>query len=319
MKHRKTPIDKTDQSVEEPVDQELHNVRGLLHGLIKDLEKKYQSRQPISGISTGYSRLDELTLGFESGQFIVIAARPSMGKTSFALNICGNFALGAGIPVLIISCALSGMNIIQNLLISEGRIDSLSFRNGCLESRDWINLAKSASRLAESPITVTALRAPTIEQIRLAVSGWRNNERIFSGLKSCQPGLVMIDYFSMIHAQGLQNGEKAGMAIARALKELAVETATTIVVTAGLSSWVDKHKTGRRPSLSDFTDHEETLADTADLVIFLHRDDANNQLNRGTELAEVILAKQRHGPTAIFQLGFRRECGRFENLSESQT
>lgn len=319
MKHRQSPIDKTDQSVEDPVDQELHNVRGLLHGLIKDLEKKYHSRQPISGISTGYSRLDELTLGFESGQFIVVAARPSMGKTSFALNICANLALGAGIPVLIISCAQSGMNIIQNLLISEARIDSLSYRNGCLESRDWINIAKSASRLAESPITVTALRAPTIEQIRLAVSGWRNNERIFSGLKPCQPGLVMIDYFSMIHAQGLQNGEKAGMAIARALKELAVETATTIVVTAGLSSWVDKHKTGRRPTLSDFTDHEETLADTADLVIFLHRDDANNQLNGGTELAEVILAKQRHGPTAIFQLGFLRKCGRFENLSESQT
>jgi replicative DNA helicase len=169
-----------------------------------------------------------------------------------------------------------------------------------------------ASRIAEAPISIFEMYAPTIEQVREKILNWRQNNSIFENTDS--PGLIIIDYFRMIRFLGEYSGEKSGSAISRTLKQLTNEMQLSTIVTAGLRPGIERHRIDKRPSLADFAEYEESLADDADTVYLLYRDEMYNSTKGNTGIAEVYVAKQRFGPLGSLELNFLSKYGRFENL-----
>ena len=299
--------------------QSYEPVRRILHTAIKALEQRYARKQAVTGVPTGYVQFDDMTAGFQPGDLVIIAARPSMGKTAFAMSCVQNAALDHKVPSLVFSLEMSKESLIERVLCSEGRVESQKLRAGFLESRDWIHITKAASRIAEAPLWIDDGGSPSLMEIRAKCRRWRSDPTVFKdGID--QIGLIMIDYLQLVHGspQGReQSREREISEISRGLKALAKELRVPVVALSQLNRSVES-RADKRPMASDLRE-SGAIEQDADVICFIYRDEFYNRDSPDKGVAEIIIGKQRNGPTGTARLSFLNQYTRFENLAEDRT
>jgi replicative DNA helicase len=290
-------------------------LRGVLNRSLRALEARTGRSDAITGVSSGYTRLDEMTAGFQPGDLIIVGARPSMGKTSFVMNCAANAALGPSpVPSLVFSLEMSKEALTERLLCSTARVDSQRMRTGFLATRDWINLTKAAARLAEAPIFLDDPSSPTLLEIRAKARRWRADRSIFPRPGSL--GLVVVDYLQLIAARPgsrTESREQVVAEISRGLKALAKDLGVPVIALSQLNRSLES-RADKRPMASDLRESGSVEQD-ADLVCFIYRDEVYDKESPDKGVAEIIIGKQRNGPTGTVRLAFFNEYTRFENLA----
>jgi len=268
------------------------------------IEKIYDKETNVLGIPSGYSDLDQMTSGFQLADLIIIAARPSMGKTALSLNICQEVAIKHKIPVAVYSLEMSKEQLAQRVLCSEAEIDASRLKTGSLKEHEWKKLGRAIGRLSEAPIYVDD--TPSITPIELRSKARRL--QMEHGL-----GLIIIDYLQLMHGgnRRSENRVQEISEISRSLKAVGRELNVPVIALSQLSRAVEQRQ-DRIPRLSDLRESGE-IEQTADLVIFIHRDDYYNTASDRENMADIIIAKQRNGPTGSVELVFRKEFTRFSN------
>ncbi len=289
---------------------ERKGVRGYfpISEVIKDsitaIEKLFHRGDNYTGIPSGFKELDDLTSGFQNSEFIVIAARPSVGKTAFALNIAQNVAIQQRLKVAVFSLEMSKEALMQRMLCSEARIDSQRLRKGLLRTEEWGPLTTAAGKLSEAVIFID--ETPGISDIQLRAKARRIQSR--HGLD-----LVIVDYLQLMSSIRKKEGRTQEISeISRSLKGLARELGIPVMALSQLSRAVETRGRDKRPILSDLRE-SGAIEQDADVVIFLYRDELYNPHSDKEGIAEVIIQKQRNGPTGTIELKFFKEFTRFEN------
>jgi replicative DNA helicase len=259
----------------------------------------------LTGLPTGYADLDEMTGGFQPGELIIIAARPSMGKTALALNIARNAAVDHGKKVAVFSLEMTTRSLVLRLLAAEARIDSSAFRRGFIAHNDHTRLVNAAGRLAHAQIWIDDGSAATLLEIK-AKSRRLKAER---GLD-----LVVVDYLQLAHCDGqVERREQEISEISRGLKGLAKELDIPVLTLSQLNRGPES-RADKRPMLSDLRE-SGAIEQDADLIGFIYRDEVYNKDSDDEGIAELIIAKQRNGPTGPIRLRFEGRFARFESLS----
>ncbi|HEB31277.1 MAG TPA: replicative DNA helicase [Spirochaetes bacterium] len=282
----------------------------MMSEIIKDsiiaIEKLYHRGDVYTGIPSGYKEFDDLTSGFQNSELIIIAARPSVGKTAFALNIAQNIGIRQKKNVAIFSLEMSKEALVQRMLCSEARIDSQKLRKGFLETEKWAPLTTAAGKLADANIFID--ETPGINDMQLRAKARRIQSR--HGLD-----LIIVDYLQLMTTIKRRNESRTQeiTEISRSLKSLARELNIPLVALSQLSRAVESRGKDKRPILSDLRE-SGAIEQDADVVTFLYRDELYNPNTPDKNLAEVIIQKQRNGPTGSFKLRFSKEYTSFENL-----
>ncbi len=276
--------------------------------VIKDsitaIEKLFHRGDNYTGIPSGFKELDDLTSGFQNSEFIVVAARPSVGKTALALNIAQNVAILQRLKVAVFSLEMSKEALMQRMLCSEARIDSQRLRKGLLRTEEWGPLTTAAGKLSEATIFID--ETPGISDIQLRAKARRIQSR--HGLD-----LIIVDYLQLMSSIRKKEGRTQEISeISRSLKALARELSIPVIALSQLSRAVETRGRDRRPILSDLRE-SGAIEQDADVVIFLYRDELYNPHSDKEGLAEIIIQKQRNGPTGTIELKFFKEFTRFEN------
>lgn len=271
----------------------------------KRIETLYEKKDFVTGVPTGFYELDKLTSGFQPSDLVIIAGRPSMGKTSFALGIAQNAAIHHQIPVALFSLEMSKEQLVMRMLTSQSKVDASRLRIGKLKDTDWPKLTKGASQLSEAPIYIDDTPA-------LAVMDMRSKCR---RLKSeCQIGMIVVDYLQLVRSRGkLESREREISEISRSLKALAKELSVPVVALSQLNRSVES-RNDKRPQLADLRE-SGAIEQDADLIAFIYRDEVYNKDTEWAGVAEVIVGKQRNGPIGMVRLAFLNEYTSFENLS----
>ena len=290
--------------------QAFYPLSKIILGNIETLEEKQGNRSLVTGVPTGFSRLDNLTSGFQNSDLIILAARPSMGKTALALNIARNAAVDTNIPVAVFSLEMSKEQLSLRMLCSEARIDSSRLRSGFFSMEDWHRLTDAAGILSESPIYIDDSASLTAMEIRAKARRLKLDKNI---------GLIIIDYLQLM--QGRASAERRDIEISeisRSLKALAKELNLPVLALSQLNRMLEQ-RTNKRPRLSDLRE-SGALEQDADVVAFIYRDEVYNKEddNPNKGVAEILLSKQRNGPTGDIYLSFLNSFTRFENLASEE-
>lgn len=288
---------------------EFRSIQEVLLKTQNDLEKLSQRKSEITGIPTGYYDLDKVTSGFHENELIIIAARPAMGKTAFALNLATNIALNTEKAVALFNMEMSGEQLAMRMLSSVGQIDGYKLKSGKLEHNDWKKFNEAMSRLAESKLFIDDTAGMTISEIKAKCRRLYNSE---NGL-----GIVIIDYLQLISgsARYAGNRQQEVSEISRSLKTLAMELNVPVIALAQLSRTVEGRE-DKRPLLSDLRE-SGSIEQDADIVAFLYRDDYYTKeisIDENTSKSEFIIAKHRNGPTTTVDLVFKRNTSTFVNM-----
>lgn len=259
------------------------------------------NRQGVTGVPAGYQKLDHYTSGFQPGDFIVLAARPSMGKTALALSLARNCA-GEGFPVGFFSLEMSAEQLTLRMLASEARVPLQHIRNATVNSDEWMLVTGAAAKLSEMKIFIDDTALQTILDVRTKARKLKADHQI---------KMLVIDYLQLLSANGRhENRHQEVSAISRALKALAKELAIPIIALSQLSRAVDS-RVDKRPMLSDLRE-SGAIEQDADLIMFLYRDVVYNQETEEPSMAEIIIGKQRNGPTGTVYVTYKREFTTFE-------
>lgn len=286
-----------------------YKIDTVLKGVLDKIEQVYGKKELLTGITSGYPDLDKLTSGFQNSDFIVIAARPSVGKTALALNIAQNAAIKHKVPVAIFSLEMSKDQLGYRLLCSESEIEGTKLRSANISDSGWKRLTKAIGRISEAPIFVDDSSWLTAIDMRAKARRLKMEHNI---------GLVIVDYLQMM--QGRRNPENRVQEIsdiARSLKNLAKELDVPVIALSQLSRAVEMRQS-KKPFLSDLRESGE-IEQSADLVIFIHRDDYYDPGTEKGNIAEIIIAKHRNGPTGQIELVFRKEFTKFESKIPYET
>lgn len=284
-------------------------VKSVLKGTFQLIEKLYDRKSHVTGVPTGFKKFDEMTAGLQASELVVVAGRPSMGKTSFCLNIAQHAAVQERIHVAIFSLEMSKEQLVQRMLCSVARVDSHSLRTGFLRDADWPKLTTGAGILSESPIFIDDTPGISLLEMRAKARRLKAEQGL---------GLVIIDYLQLISGRGrIESRQQEISEISRSLKAMAKELDVPVVALSQLSRAVEA-RDDKRPRLADLRE-SGAIEQDADLVAFLYRP-ALYRERKGEELgeeedktAEVIIGKQRNGPTGTVYLTFLREYTRFED------
>src|SRR5213079_2779351 len=283
------------------------SLRDLAQSSFETIEKLHSRKELVTGVPTGFADLDEMTSGLQPSDLVIVAARPSMGKTSLVLNIAQHVGTKTDLTVGFFSLEMSKEQLFMRLLTSEARIDAHRMRGGFLGERDWGRLSQAIGTLSEAGIFIDD--TPSIGVLEMRAKCRRLAAE--HGLH-----LVVIDYIQLMQGRGrFENRTLELGSISRSLKGLAKELRVPIVVLSQLSR-APESRSDHRPQLSDLRE-SGALEQDADVVIMIYRDDAYNRdpNNPDAGVAELILAKQRNGPTGVVRLAFLREQTRFANLA----
>ncbi len=257
----------------------------------------------LTGIASGYEMLDQMTSGFQKGDLVILAARPSMGKTALALNI-GSHAAANGLNVGVFSLEMGGEQLTLRLLSAESNIAHHNIRNATITSDEWVELINAASRLSERKLFIDDTAGLDIMALRAKARKLKSQHGI---------DFLIIDYLQMLHStKKHENRHQEVSEISRALKALAKELQVPILALSQLSRAVDS-RMDKRPMLSDLRE-SGAIEQDADVIMFLYRDIVYNPDTENPALAELIVGKQRNGPTGMVQLQFLRELTKFEDL-----
>jgi replicative DNA helicase len=303
--------------------QSFEHIRPILFTAIKSLEKRYEKKQAVTGVPTGYQRIDIMTAGLQPGDLIVIAGRPSMGKTAFAMNLACNASLALDaqkrslFPSLVFSLEMSKESLVERMLCSEARVDSMKMRGGFLESKDWIRLTTAASKISDAPIHIDDSGSPTLLEIRAKSRRWRSDRNLFWGGPE-QMGVIVIDYLQLIQGRASKDDSRQReiSEISRGLKALAKELRVPIIALSQLNRSLES-RADKRPMLSDLRE-SGAIEQDSDVIMFVYRDEVYSKDECRDEdrgVAELIIGKQRNGPTGMVRLSFLNTYTRFENLA----
>ena len=283
-------------------------IKDVLVDSFTNLEELYNRKQHITGVPTGFIDLDYRTAGLHGSEFILIAARPAMGKSAFVLNIAANAALKANVPVAIFSLEMSKEQMVNRMLCSEAMVDSNKVRTGKLEEEDWAKLAEAIGPLSEAGIYIDDTPGISITEIRARCRKLKLEKDI---------GLVIIDYLQLVQGsskRALGSREQEIAEISRSLKILAKELDVPVIALSQLSRAVEQ-RPDHRPMLSDLRE-SGSIEQDADIVMFLYRDDYYNEDSEKKDIAEVIIAKQRSGSTGTVDLRWMGSYTKFVNLEK---
>jgi replicative DNA helicase len=274
----------------------------------------------ITGVPTGYIDLDRMLAGLQPADFIVLAARPSMGKSALMLNFARHAARDAGIPSLIFSLEMSKESLSERMLCMESNVDSQDVRTGRLSGNDWQTLVGNMSKIADLPMFVDDTAVQTLMEIRAKARKWRRDRDIFPSTGNEEEdrkklGLVIIDYLQLIRGSGGDdNREREVALISQGLKALAKELHLPVLALAQLNRKVEQRE-NKRPNLADLRE-SGAIEQDADVIAFIYRPCKYEESKKDDKTAEVIVGKQRNGPTGTVNLCFLDYCGRFENMDE---
>ncbi len=281
-------------------------IKEMLWPTMERIESLQKSGKSVTGVPSGFADLDEMTSGFQKTELVIVAARPSMGKTAFCLNIATQAAVD-GHGVAIFSLEMSKDSLVQRMLCAEARVDSQAVRRGMLKDRDFTNLARAAGVMQQCPIWIDDTPAITLLEMRSKARRLKADSDL---------GLVIVDYLQLMRSpEYADNRVQEVSDISRSLKALARELDVPVMALSQLSRASEQRGGDRRPQLSDLRD-SGAIEQDADVVIFIHRPeyyDREDESKKG--VAEIILAKHRNGPTGDISLRFTREYTRFDNFS----
>ncbi|NPV42586.1 MAG: replicative DNA helicase [Firmicutes bacterium] len=282
------------------------SIRDVVIETFDMIEQLYKNKGRMTGVPTGFLDLDEMTSGFQPSDLIIIAARPSMGKTSFALNIAQYAAIREKVPVAIFSLEMSKEQLVQRMLCAEAHIDSHKLRTGNLDEDDWPKLARAMGPLSEAPIFIDDTPGINIMEMRAKARRLKAEKGL---------GLILIDYLQLMQGRGnSENRQQEISEISRSLKALARELRVPVVALSQLSR-APEMRQDHRPILSDLRESGSQEQDS-DLVAFLYRDEYYHPDTDKKNIAEVIIAKQRNGPTGVIELVWLDKYTKFANKAK---
>jgi len=284
--------------------QDIKPISNLLLETVDQLEYRYNNKGSYTGVPSGYYDLDTMLAGFQKSDLIILAARPSMGKTAFALNIAQHIGIEDKIPVLIFSLEMAASQLTQRILCSEAEIDAQRARTGELRDEDWGKIADVMNRVSEAPILIDDSSGVTLSDIRAKA---RRVKTKYPDL-----GLIIIDYLQLIDDKTNQDRNQAISGISRGLKSLARELSVPVMALSQLSRKVED-RNDKRPMLSDLRE-SGAIEQDADVVMFVHREEYYDKENPELKnKAQIIIAKQRNGPTGNVDLLFFNSLTKFKN------
>jgi len=280
-------------------------IRELMNPTIKRVEKLYEEKKTVTGVESGFLDLDHMTSGFQDGDLVVIAGRPSMGKTSLALNIAANVAIRNGRGVGIFSLEMSTEQLLMRLLCSEARVSAHRLRTGYLRDKEWPLLITAAGELAEAPVYIDDSAGMGVLEMRAKARRLKSE---------CDLGLIVVDYLQLMSGSARQESRQQEISeISRGLKALAKELKVPVVALSQLSRAVEA-RADHRPMLSDLRE-SGAIEQDADVVAFVYREEHYKRSDDNEGLGEIIIGKQRNGPVGIVKVAFISEYTRFENLT----
>ena len=280
-------------------------IEGILHDTFKNLDRIASNPGSVTGVASGLIDLDEITSGFQKGDLVIIAGRPSMGKTALALSIMRNAAIDFKIPVGMFSLEMANHQLAQRLLCAEGRVDSHLVRTGKLPKNQWQNLSRAVGSLAEAEIYLDDTPAITVLELRAKARRLKAEKNL---------GLIIVDYLQLMQGpRNIESRQQEISNISRSLKALAKELDVPVIALSQLSRAVEQ-RSDHRPQLSDLRE-SGAIEQDADVVIFLYRSWVYSREEEEKGRAQAIVAKQRNGPIGIVDLSFIDRFARFESVS----
>ncbi|QMV43722.1 replicative DNA helicase [Cohnella cholangitidis] len=290
--------------------QEFRKIQDVIIEVIDQAEVKYNNREKFSGVTgtpSGYVDLDKMTSGFQSNDLIIVAARPSVGKTAFALNIAQNVAVRTEQTVAVFSLEMSAGQLVQRMVCAEGNIDASRMRSGFFEGEDWARMGEAAGLLGQANIFIDDTPGITVNEIRSKCRRLKKEQGI---------GLILIDYLQLIQSSGRgANRQEEVSHISRTLKQIARELEVPVIALSQLSRGVEQRQ-DKRPMMSDLRE-SGAIEQDADIVAFLYRDDYYDKESEKKNLIEIIIAKQRNGPVGTVELVFLKQFNKFVSLDRS--
>jgi replicative DNA helicase len=305
-------LDEAERKIFAVTDKKISGSATALKDLVTRAYELIEQRQGshVTGLATGYYQLDEKTCGLQNGEMIVVAGRPSMGKTSLALNIAENIAVVERIPLAIFSLETSRQQLAERFLCSNSQLDAQSVRKGMLSTEDYEKLVESCGRLSESPIYIDDTSALTPLELRAKARRLKSLHDV-----RC----IIVDYLQLMHSglSRIESRQQEITLISRYIKALARELSIPVVVLSQLNR-APEGREGHRPRMSDLRE-SGSIEQDADVVMLLHREDYYHRTDpdyQATNKADLIIAKQRNGPTGSVELVFRDRFTRFENASQ---
>ena len=294
---------------ENKVRPSFHPIREIVKDSFRSIEDLYARKELITGVPTGFEKIDDLTSGLQQSDLIIIAGRPSMGKTAFALNIAQFAALESQTPVAVFSLEMSKEQLVFRLLASEAKVDSQRLRKGFLGETDWPKLTAAAGRLSEAPLFIDDTPAITV----LEMKAKSRRLKADAGL-----GLIVVDYIQLMRGGNYRESREQEISeISRSLKALAKELKVPVIALSQLNRKVED-RTNRRPQMADLRE-SGAIEQDADVIAFIYRDEVYNKSEDNPEkgIAEIIIGKQRNGPTGTVKLAFLEKFTCFENLAHA--
>jgi replicative DNA helicase len=280
----------------------------ILVEIFRIIEDRYRNKGKLSGVPTGFADLDRLCCGLQPGDLVIVAGRPAMGKTSFGLTVAHQAALYNGVPAAIFSLEMSKAQLVQRILCAEAMVNMQNVRSGNLAEPDWNRLAEAAARLARIPLFIDDSAGLSVRQVRAKARRLKAEKGL---------GLVVIDYLQLMQGSSRTENRQQEIAdISRSLKALAKDLDVPVMALAQLSRSVEQ-RDKKRPIMSDLRE-SGSLEQDADIVMFIYREEYYKPDTEKKGIAEIIVAKQRNGPTGLVELAFLKEYTRFMNLHRAE-
>lgn len=282
------------------------SMKDLLVKVVDRIDTLFQQDDPITGVPTGFSDFDEMTSGLQPSDLIIIAGRPSMGKTAFAVNIAEYAAIKQGLPVAVFSMEMPGEQLALRMMSSLGRIDQHRLRTGKLDDDDWPRLTNAVGMLAETPFFIDDTPALTPTELRARARRLKREHDL---------GLIVIDYLQLMQVPGNKENRATEISeISRSLKALAKELHVPVVALSQLNRSLEQ-RPNKRPVMSDLRE-SGAIEQDADVIVFIYRDEVYNEDSPDKGIAEIIIGKQRNGPIGTVRLTFLGKYTRFENYTQ---
>jgi len=284
------------------------NIKEFLAKTMDKIDILLQSDNPITGVPTGYHDFDEMTSGLQASDLVIIAGRPSMGKTTLAMNIAEHVAIKSKLPVLVFSMEMPGESVVMRLLSSLCRIDQLRIRTGKLEDEDWPRISSTVSMLSEAPMFIDD--TPALSPAELRARARRLSKEVG------KLGMIVVDYLQLMQVPGNTENRTAEISeISRSLKNLAKELNVPVIALSQLNRSLEQ-RADKRPVMSDLRE-SGAIEQDADLIVFIYRDEVYNENTPDKGIAEIIIAKQRNGPIGKVRLTFLGQYTCFENFAHN--
>lgn len=305
-------IDKAERSIfdigQDQIEGKTYAMRDIIHDTMETIDQLFQRKEHVTGLATGFHEFDTKTAGLQPSDLVIIAGRPSMGKSAFTTAICEHAAVNLKKPVAFFSLEMSKEQLVQRMLCSFARVDAQKVRTGYLSHQDWPKLTQAAGKLSEAPLYIDDSPGQTVLEIRAKA----RRMKMRYGIQ-----MIVIDYLQLMHMGGqVESRQQEISAISRSLKALARELKVPVIAVSQLSRAVEARQ-GNRPQLSDLRE-SGAIEQDADVVVFLFREEYYNPTEENRNRAEAIIAKQRNGPTGTIPLVFLKEWTRFDNPEYSR-